>query len=58
MHNGMNEYTFLIDGEEKLKIVDMSSYSAKKRAKRVAGAGVDVELIETRKGFKPRKEVE
>lgn len=56
MHNGNNEYTFLINGDERLTIVDMSVYSAKKRAKRVAGAGVDCVLIETRKGFKKRND--
>lgn len=56
MINTQNEYTFLIDGKEKIVIMDMSTYSAKKRAKRVAGAGVDCQLIEVRKNWKPRKE--
>jgi len=58
VHNSLNEYIFLIDGEERLAVSDYSLYSAKKRAKKIAGAGIDLELIETRKGFKPRKEKE
>lgn len=61
MHKGLTEYTFLIGNPchtcEEVKIIDMSLYAAKKRAKRIAGAGVDCVLIKTEKGSKPRKEI-
>lgn len=51
MHNNLITFIFLIDEEERLEIKSYSLYAAKARAKRIAGAGTTLRLIEQRKGM-------
>lgn len=44
MHNNLRIYVFKIDGKL-IEIKEMSKYSAKVRAKRLAGGGNDCEFI-------------